>query len=61
MQRSDDTRTTVENRLSVYEQQTAPLIAYYRQRNLLSDVDGVGPVEQVQQRVVELLRSHGVA
>ncbi|MFM7841722.1 MAG: adenylate kinase family protein, partial [Nitrospira sp.] len=60
MQRSDDTRTTVENRLSVYEQQTAPLIAYYRQRNLLSDVDGVGPVEQVQQRVVELLRSHGV-
>jgi len=61
VQRSDDTRETVENRLSVYEQQTAPLINYYRQRNLLSDVDGAGPVEQVQRRVVELLKSHGVA
>ncbi len=61
VQRSDDTRETVENRLSVYEEQTAPLIAYYRQRGLLSDVDGAGPVEQVQQRIVELLAGHGLA
>ena len=61
MQRSDDTRGTVENRLAVYEQQTAPLIAYYRQRGLLSDVDGAGKVEQVQQRVVELLSANGLA
>jgi adenylate kinase len=61
VQRSDDTRETVENRLSVYEAQTAPLIAYYRQRELLSDVDGTGSVAQVQQRIVELLRAHGVA
>jgi adenylate kinase len=61
VQRSDDSRETVENRLSVYEAQTAPLIAYYRQRELLSDVDGTGSVAQVQQRIVELLRAHGVA
>jgi len=61
MQRSDDKRETVENRLAVYEQQTAPLIAYYRQRGLLSDVDGAGTVEQVQQRVVELLSVNGLA
>jgi adenylate kinase len=61
MQRSDDSRETVENRLSVYEKQTAPLIAYYRQRGLLSDVDGAGSVEQVQQRIVELLSAHGSA
>jgi adenylate kinase len=60
MQRSDDKRETVENRLAVYEAQTAPLIAYYRQRGLLSDVDGAGKVEQVQQRVVELLSAHGL-
>lgn len=60
MQRSDDTRETVENRLAVYEAQTAPLIAYYRQRGLLSDVDGAGKVEQVQQRVVELLSANGL-
>ncbi len=61
VQRSDDTRETVENRLSVYEQQTAPLIAYYQQRGLLSDVDGAGSVDQVQQRIVELLSAHGSA
>jgi adenylate kinase len=61
MQRSDDKRETVENRLAVYEEQTAPLIAYYRQRGILSDVDGAGKVEQVQQRVVELLLANGLA
>jgi adenylate kinase len=61
MQRSDDKRETVENRLAVYEAQTAPLIAYYRQRGLLSDIDGAGKVEQVQQRVVELLSANGLA
>ena len=61
MQRSDDTRETVENRLAVYEEQTAPLVAYYRQRGMLSDVNGAGKVEQVQQRVVELLSAHGLA
>jgi adenylate kinase len=61
VQRSDDARETVENRLSVYEKQTAPLIAYYRQRGLLSDVDGAGSVDQVQQRIVELLAGHGSA
>lgn len=60
MQRSDDTQETVENRLAVYEAQTAPLIAYYRQRGLLSDIAGAGKVEQVQQRVVELLSASGL-
>lgn len=60
MQRSDDKRETVENRLAVYEAQTAPLIAYYRQRGLLSDIDGAGKVEQVQQRVVELLSANSL-
>lgn len=61
VQRSDDKRETVENRLSVYESQTAPLIAYYRERGLLSDIDGAGAVQQVQQRIATLLAAHGVA
>jgi adenylate kinase len=61
VQRSDDTRETVENRLAVYEEQTAPLIAYYRQRGVLSDIDGEGTAEQVQQRIVELLSANGLA
>ena len=61
VQRSDDTRETVEARLSVYEQQTAPLISYYRSKNLLDDLNGVGPVEEVQRRLLDVLSSRGIA
>ena len=39
-QREDDRPETVENRLSVYDEQTAPLIDYYRSRGLLREVEG---------------------
>lgn len=61
IQRSDDQRETVEARLSVYDTQTAPLVQYYRQRGLLSDLDGSGRVEEVQERLMKLLAEHGVA
>jgi len=61
IQRSDDQRETVEARLSVYDAQTAPLVQYYRQRGLLSDLDGSGRVEEVQERLMKLLAEHGVA
>ena len=38
-QRPDDNEETVRNRLSVYENQTAPLISYYRDHGLICDVD----------------------
>lgn len=40
VQRDDDREATVVRRLEVYEQQTAPLVDYYRQRGLLTAVDG---------------------
>lgn len=40
--RKDDTPETVRHRLAVYAEQTFPLIAYYRERNLLRIVDGSG-------------------
>lgn len=55
IQRSDDRRETVESRLSVYEQQTAPLIEYYKGKGILSEVDGKGSVQAVQDRLVALL------
>lgn len=61
IQRSDDSRETVEARLSVYERQTAPLIDYYRGRNLLDELDGQGPVDEVQRRMLGLLHQHGIA
>lgn len=59
-QRSDDRRETVEVRLSVYEEQTAPLIRHYRERGLLSELDGSGTIEGVHGRLLELLKANGL-
>ena len=60
VQRADDRKETVEARLGVYEQQTAPLISYYRDQGLLSDLDGSGPIESVRQRLLGLLAAKGL-
>ncbi|MDR0350703.1 MAG: nucleoside monophosphate kinase, partial [Coriobacteriales bacterium] len=46
-QRDDDKPETVRNRLEVYEQQTSPLIEYYRGSDLLVEVDGDRPADEV--------------
>ncbi|TVQ40828.1 MAG: adenylate kinase [Wenzhouxiangella sp.] len=49
--RSDDTEEVVRNRLAVYREQTAPVTGYYADRNLLVEVDGVGSIEEINQRL----------
>lgn len=51
-QRDDDSEKTMRNRLDVYEQQTAPLIAYYAGESLLSSVSGLAPMEEVQRSII---------
>lgn len=51
IQRDDDREETVRNRLTVYEQQTAPLKDYYKRLGLLRSVYGMGPISEVQQRI----------
>jgi len=48
-QRSDDQEDTVRNRLSVYEAQTAPLIAYYQAQGLLHTINGDKPIPEVMR------------
>ena len=48
VQRADDTPEAIHRRLDVYEQQTAPLAGYYRDRGLLREVDGTASVEVVE-------------
>jgi adenylate kinase len=45
--RADDNAEVVRNRLTVYREQTAPLVAYYRGRGLLKSVDGMASVDDV--------------
>lgn len=54
-QRSDDRPEVVRERIRVYYQQTAPLVAYYRERGLLREVDGTQSIEQVTQTLLSLL------
>jgi len=54
--RSDDTEATVRSRLEVYRRQTAPLLAYYRERGLLREVNGDQEVEQVFRSLLNALR-----
>ena len=54
-QRDDDSEETMRKRLSVYEEQTAPLIAYYAQQSLLRTVYGIGTIEEIQQKLLGVL------
>jgi adenylate kinase len=51
VQREDDRRETVLRRLQVYEDQTAPLVDYYRSRELLEDIDGSQGFEAAQAQI----------
>ena len=54
-QRDDDKPETIQKRLDVYENQTSPLVEYYRGKGLLKVVDGDRPVDDVYADVKELL------
>ena len=51
--RADDTEEAISRRLELYEEQTAPLVAYYDDLDILVTVDGVGEVDEVFARVVK--------
>jgi adenylate kinase len=51
-QRDDDRAETVMNRLAVYAEQTAPLIDYYRSRQLLREVDGERTPDEVYDQII---------
>lgn len=53
--RSDDSEATVRTRMEVYREQTQPLIDYYQRRGKLRRVDGMGSVEDVFARIIEVL------
>ena len=55
-QREDDAPDTVQNRLGVYDRQTAPLVEHYARRGLLVGLDATGPVDDVTERAVDVLR-----
>ena len=46
----------MRTRLQVYEEQTAPLIAYYGQGSLLRTIYGIGSIEEIQDAMLDVLK-----
>ena len=55
MQREDDTESAIRRRLELYEEQTAPLIAWYLAKDKLVTVDGVGEHDRVTTRLIRAI------
>ena len=53
--REDDQEQVIRERLKVYDEQTEPLVGYYRNLGLLEEVDGHRPVEEVTRQLVRAL------
>ena len=53
--RDDDKPETVQKRLTVYHDQTQPLIDYYKNQNILKSVDGTQPMEAVFDAIIGIL------
>ena len=56
-QRSDDQPETVNKRLDVFEEQTGPVIEYYRRRGLVRDIDGSCSRDEVFQGIRKVLNN----
>ena len=55
IQRKDDEEKTVRNRLEIYDKQTQPLINYYKEKNLLSVLDGTQAINDVFKSICDIL------
>jgi adenylate kinase len=53
--RADDTEDVIRHRMKVYDEETAPLAAVYRDRGLLHQVDGMGDMDEVSDRLTAVL------
>lgn len=56
VQRPDDKEETIEHRLSVYEEQTAPLIDYYLKKGSLTEVSGDLEVRELNLQIMDVLK-----
>ncbi len=55
--RKDDNREVIENRIRVYNNQTQPLIDFYKDKGLLVSVNGIGSIDEIFNKICELIES----
>ncbi len=58
-QRIDDQEETIRNRLRIYQEQTEPLIGFYKNKNRLISIDGSGPMDTIFDSLLQALKGKG--
>ena len=58
--RTDDTEEVIANRLSIYERETAPILGVYHARGIVEEIDGVGSLDEITERVIASLERRGL-
>ncbi len=53
--RVDDTEAVIRRRLAVYDAETAPVLGFYRELHIVAEVNGLGTVDEVQERILEAI------
>ena len=54
--RSDDTPEVIRNRQKIYWEQTAPLVDFYKNKGILKNVDGLGEISEITERILTILK-----
>ncbi|MFG6402730.1 MULTISPECIES: adenylate kinase [unclassified Microbacterium] len=58
--RSDDSEAVIANRLAIYESETAPILGVYGTRGIVDEIDGVGELDTVTDRIFAALDARGL-
>lgn len=58
--RVDDSEEAIRHRQEVYQRETAPLLDIFRERSLLIEIDGLGPIDEVTSRIFSALAERGL-
>jgi adenylate kinase len=58
--RADDSEEAIRHRQEVYQRETEPVVAMYRDRGVLLEVDGLGEIDEITQRIFARLAERGI-
>ncbi|PLX31549.1 MAG: adenylate kinase [Ignavibacteria bacterium] len=56
--RSDDEESTIRKRLRIYRDTTKPIAEYYRAKGILTDIQGIGTIEDITRCIIEAIEKH---
>lgn len=59
--RADDNEESIAKRLAIYESETAPILDVYRARGIVDEIDGVGSLDEITERITAALAARAIS